>query len=589
MVKAPSFTLTNVTKNLSYGPSTIMMNQQYGGLHFTIGGMGRRSAFNLVLDNHDGQLNDNTKNNGLVIENRDEVKLYGLSPSDNITTNRLIFHGYVLKASRPISQDHDRVVKLSGLSFFDFWNDGSLYEHDYRIRPDTVTNVVKNALRGAHTNFIADVSKIPKIDTLVFKRWVACTPADCLIECCAAYNQELHIGPDDKPELFAVNSQASGFTFDDTKVVDGGELGHTSEDSHYDQIKFLTNNPYFAPNSATPTTTSFSDDYVFWRIRDPDATYIFYFDPLQLDTNYAFYNPEIAKTQNGIFKAGLFGGIFQTIGIQYTQKTISQMEVLMSGAHNTQSAGSTNLNLTEADWETFNFIIQNGFKGATSFKIRLYDDHGNTDAYWESKELISDISLGVVRIMSLYLPSNNLVDPAFWTKTGSPTHIDVVGFTWRGGTGYNSQSFLGNVYFQGMLRATATKAGTSAPFRQKVIVDKTVTDGDDATSIAASELTRLQSPAIIGGLNVEGSFFYVKPGQTAVVNFPSDGFNSVAARIDSIAHHVVENNYTCDVAFAPLMVKNALWNRLAEISLRKNEQGDENIYAAAEQGVGNSA
>lgn len=592
MARAPSFKLTDVTKGVTYNSANgdILINRDYGGLQFAIGGMGRRSPFYLALNNLDGQLNDNTKNNGLKIEQRDEVKLYMTAPSQNVV-DRLMYHGYVLKAARTISQDHEHVVKLSGISAFDFWNEGRYFERDYTKKPDSVSNVIKYALKKTHAMFVADQSLIPEIDTQVFKQWIACAPSDCLLEVCAAYNKELYIGPDDKPELYDYNSQSSGFTFDPSVVLGDGELYHSSEDSHYDEIKFMTNNPYFAPNNATPTTTSFTDDITFWRFLDPDFNFLVYFDPLNLDPSYPFYDAAVARAMGSVVtKAGLFAGVFQTIGVAYTQGDLSKAELQMSGSlsmHNT--SGETRLGITEEDWETLNFTMQNGFKGPTSFKIKLYDDHaatGGDNNYWLSKELISDLSVGVVKLYSLFLPSHPDVEAGYWTAVGTPTKIDRVGFVWRGGSDYKGPTFLSNVFFQGMVRATATIPSPPAWPRQKIITDKTVSDGTDATNIAAAELTRLQNPAVLGALNVEGSPFYYKPGQTCLLNFTADGFSNVTARIDAIMHKVVENEYSCDIYFAPLMVKNSLWNKLAEISLRNNGMRAEDL-AAAEAMVNN--
>jgi len=197
--------------------------------------------------------------------------------------------------------------------------------------------------------------------------------------------------------------------------------------------------------------------------------------------------------------------------------------------------------------------------------------------YWQSKELKDDVRQGQVNLLNILLPDNLDVDPTFWTKTGNPTLIEEVAFIFRGGGPYSNLSFISSVYFQGEVKATATKTSPPLTKRQKLIIERTIQDPEDATNIANAELTRLQNPALLGYVNVEGSYDYHTPGYVATFDYPAEGIYAKTGRCDMFEHAIIENDWSTNVYVAPLLVRNSLYNRLAQIALRRNEAGEANL------------
>jgi hypothetical protein len=566
MVASPSFRLYNVTKDEWYEGDDILDDREYGGVHWSHAAIGRRAPWSLVLNNLDGRLLDNGGNNGLTIENRDEIQLLVSSPGENVT-DALVVHGVVTDAVRRITQHNDRTVRISGMDFFSFWDESREFERDYKANPLAASDVLIDAISAIHPNFAVE-PRVPRISTQVYKHWVACAPVDCIIETCAAFNQDVYVRPDDVTEVFAVNSRSSGRTINATHLISGGELRHTSNGTHYDRIRFLTNNPYYVPNNATPTSGSFNNP-VHWRLRDPDNTSAVYFDPLFKDTSYHAYNEDVDRQHNGVIIGPLLAG-FQSIALRHINHTITRLEAILAGPH-VPGVLNSRIGILERNFETLNFFMQNNFS-STSFRIVLREVGRRSGTNeWMSKELHQAGNRGAHMGAVVRLPSMPHVEPGFWTATGNPQYIDQVSFIWRGGTNYNTATLISHIFFQGMVRANAVVASPPAYERELVITDRTISDPTDAQNIADAELSRVKDPAIVGSLNVEGSIFYRFPGYRYNLHFPSDGISNKLTRLESAAHHVVGGEWTADLEFAPLLVKGGLYNRLAEISLRNSE------------------
>lgn len=212
-----------------------------------------------------------------------------------------------------------------------------------------------------------------------------------------------------------------------------------------------------------------------------------------------------------------------------------------------------NIGLVPTDWQRVAFFIKNARSGTTmtSFDMRLYQDASN---HW-TRNILADINSTNWTYLAYDLPANLIDSPSNgWTKTGSPTVINRVGFEPVPATGWTAKTYIefGKFHFFRRRRATVTGGGT--PATEKIIVEPTVKPIDGLTVMATKEQARANRVLDQGLFTINGNNEFKKPGHLIQVDFTNtlgSGRSTTTARLEELRHKILNGIHKTEVVFNP--------------------------------------
>lgn len=214
-------------------------------------------------------------------------------------------------------------------------------------------------------------------------------------------------------------------------------------------------------------------------------------------------------------------------------------------------------------WEEISFWIYNNLtRGAgepSTIKLRLEDI--TTGGYWERdiKSYITGANKNAWKYFRFQLPSTTSNSESYsgiaWTKSGSPTKIDIMRLVFSSNTGYTANTFIKFARMFFYRRANYNKIYSGNPPTQKIIVDKSIKNLAQLQKLAESEALRTNREFIKATCTIAGNTNFKKPAYSCEIDFSTTlgtgrrALNPDYARIDSIRHYLEAGVHYTDLTF----------------------------------------
>lgn len=507
---------------------TVLDDDDYGGVFFESASSGKKGIFQVTLANYSGELLDASKENGCKIQEVDEITI-----SLNVSGAWiLMFTGVVKNVAFPIKPEGREVVTLTGEDFLSFWGDGRVHEKDYSRNPTADKDAIINALADIHPSL--NTANVQGNGKTIEKNFVGTKGIDVIREICKEAGLDFY-AQGKIIHTFPADGGAVANIITETQLDGDANLKFSAENSNYDEVYFTSNVPATAPDKGY-----YTDNLV--NVWLPDSVFL----PDQTD--------DVTKRlKNG----KLFAGTYNTADC--SSRTVGLIVKIRPPLINEDDI-FTSLDLKETDWETVEFMVLNQFTNLDEFKVRLYER--TTGYYWESpnlKQILID-HINEVVSFELLLPSTIAsVDPAYWTVNGAPATIEELQFRFFAPVGqvlssnFEKSVLIGAVKFHSVLRKRAIKANARAHRRQKLIVDRSITNTQDADNLVKSEIAKYGKSTLIGHLVIEGDLAFTFCGLKCEINLShfNPKLNGYLARIERIRHEQKSGLYQTTVWFAP--------------------------------------
>lgn len=215
-----------------------------------------------------------------------------------------------------------------------------------------------------------------------------------------------------------------------------------------------------------------------------------------------------------------------------------------------------NIGLVPTDWQRVAFFIKNARSGTTmtAFNMRLYDDAAN---HW-SRNILADINSTNFTYIAYDLPADLVSSPSNgWTKTGSPTVINRVGFEPVPATGWTAKTYVEFGKFHFFRRRRATVTGGGSPATEKIIIDSTMKSINSLTTLATKEQARANQIFNSGFCTIEGNNAFKKPAFNIQVDFTATlgSGRSATVRLEELRHKLVNGRHDTEIFFKPAFAR----------------------------------
>lgn len=476
-----------------YHDYPILTDGAYGGLEWHYSSGGKQAPFSVVLpvftdsaddvDSNftfrtlvDTSARQYTTNNGWTIRGGDEIELWVQKPGD-VEAGR-IYNGIVMEVEPIVGEDQDRVLRISGVSYADYWLYSRVFQRDYRTTggpraSDIIVDIFKAAgvffdyynldvnglaqdpteiihsVIGAdpHPPYARDTATSVQHDSGIYKEFQAVSCAKAMQEVCALVNTEWYIDANKKLTLAVVGlaQPISAVPITENLVIGKPSIKWSDDGYHYDSVFCSAASNMTAPNSTSPTGDAWCSDVKYWNLRE--------------FPNGLGSIGEIDQTNSFIVSGQMVGGAHTSVTLGWyalagrattaaacitagpPQENAFSGWVKWLGGGGWNRGNWQGLNLLEADFDEFNFGFQNYFN-LNSFYVRLCDGDNGVNGYWMSGDLLLrpqwDPSKGKLMKWQVKLPTYTAnhaseIDTFFWgTYTGAegqqPTKIDEIQF-----------------------------------------------------------------------------------------------------------------------------------------------------------------
>lgn len=577
-----------------YQDYPIITDNAYGGMEWHYASGGKQSPFSVVLavfDDDEFAVNPSlyinagmsfhslvdgsprlyTTNNGWAIRGGDEIEIWVQKALTDPAPGR-IYNGMVVDVEPIVGEDQERLLRISGVSYADYWLYGRAFGdaagRDYRTTGGPASHIIKQIFNDAKVyfdvtteeNIHALINRDPETfaldgpppavqhDAHIYKEFVGAYCGKAMQEVCALVNTEWMIDSAKRLQLAVVGLRTpiQALSLTENYVIGSPKIKWSDDGYHYDNVVLTAASEMQSPNSTTPTAEAWTSDIKYWFLR-----------PVASLSSVG----EMRAPNEFITHGAMQGGVFTTMQLgwlpQASAATVTKSATIAACLASPPAKGITEwlsgnavgswqgLGLIEADWDEFRFSFQNSFNLSQMY-INFLDGPNGINGSWLSANLVVnsewpaiDASKGVLKRWALKLPTycNDHPDEVYtnwWTPTGSPTKIDEIQFIFIASAvasdldydhipaagGGIMPTLLGYTHFAKTPAAEAARTDQDKrPIpRQLIYIDKTITNQADAVTLSAAELTRVQNTTFTGTITVDESYMYLGTGFTGVPN-----------------------------------------------------------------------
>lgn len=574
-MSAPSttyFKFKNVTTGVTY---PIITDREYGGMEWHYGSSGKNSPFRVVLpviensseidtfflsgyfsysslvDTTDRQY---TTNNGWAVRGGDEIQIIVRTPND--LAEHVIYNGMILEVAPIIGEDRERMLEVSGISWGDFWKEGSVFDNDYRTTTQNASKVIDDIRLAIHPSLKMVSALNPKVeltyqqlhdflelevagsDAPINKEFVPVQCGKALQEVCSVANIEHFINAQKQLLLIPVDAWG-GVTISESDVVGKPKLRWTDDGYHYDQVTVSTSNKMTGPNSgSSPTGDNVCADPKYWTTYAIDSNGVLSDDSL------------VGFVSDGAFVAMTYPGI--VMGWRQVSDQInfvSRVACVVKGpriptsppststAQGTPSTGFIEIpfELPVKDssgnvicpYDTLELGFQNNFN-LVGFFIKLNHGSHGAKGSWMTHNLADQnanidpswlVSKDIHKYYNLSLPWNKDVEPSYWQQSGSPTQIDEIEFQFWANSNTDLKIDMHNniadptkltptimtyAHFSILPRADSIVNIPRTPPRTLLLIDRTESIQSQIQALSNAEKERVKDSVLVGTITVEG-------------------------------------------------------------------------------------